>query len=893
MKKLLKVLGVILILIVGALVAIPIFFKDDIVKIVKKEANAAVNAEINFGDFDLSLIKSFPDFYLSVQDIDIIGVDQFDSLQLAGIKELDLVVDVMSVINGDAINVKEITLLEPTIYAKVLADGTANYMIAKVDSSVVVEVPDSSATGSFKMDLQKVEVINGKVIYEDGTLPMLMDIDNLNLNLNGDLTESTTNINADGNIETLNVTFDGVQYLADAKVFLDVIMEMDLEAMKFTFKENEIKINELPLAFNGWLAMPNEPIDMDLTFAVKESSLKSIISMIPAEFAKDLDGVETTGKLALDGFAKGTFINETYPSFGINLAVDNGTFNYPDLPKSVQDIQIKGSVINKDGDLNNTIVDVPKFHMNMAGNPFDANLYLATPISDPFVRAGVKGKLDLNAVKDIVPLEEGDDMAGIINADVTMEGNLSAIENERYEDFKAQGQMLAENIRYTSSTLDYPINVAKTELEFTPQYAALKNLNMQLGKSDIKANGRLENLIGYALKDNQTLKGNVNFSSSLLDINELAGIDPNAEPTTTENAETTETTEPMEAVILPKNVEFLMNATVGKLIFDNVEIENVNGQVNLANQKVALQNTSMQLLGGALNLTGFYETTDSLKPSYDFGMNIKDFNLSKTIETFTSIGELVPIAKYAKGNYSTDLSINGSLNQFMEPIFETLFGNGELITKDMVIQGYKPMEKLANLIKFDKINPLNINNQDIVFKLVEGRVFVEPFDLDIGSTKLTIAGSNGFDQTIDYVMSFAIPRKELGGTVNSMADGLLSQASAKGVDLNLAETINIDVNMEGLFTDPKITTDLKKTASNATNAIKDAAKEQFNQKKEELKNQAQEELDKKKQEAQAELERKKKEAEEKARQEAEKQKEEAKKKLNEEAKKKLKGLFDK
>ena len=73
-KKIFVGLLILVILIVGTLIAVPYIFKDDIVKLVKTEANKTVNAKIDFGHFDLSLIKSFPDFYFSIEGIKVDGI---------------------------------------------------------------------------------------------------------------------------------------------------------------------------------------------------------------------------------------------------------------------------------------------------------------------------------------------------------------------------------------------------------------------------------------------------------------------------------------------------------------------------------------------------------------------------------------------------------------------------------------------------------------------------------------------------------------------------------------------------------------------------------------------------------------------------------------------------
>ncbi len=421
MKTILKILAVLIVLIVAALFLVPIIFKDDLVKLVKKEANNAVNAEIEFGDFDLSLIRSFPDLYFSIEDVIVSGVEDFENIDMASIGELDLVVDLMSVINGESIQVKSIRIDRPLIHLKVLADGTPNWDIAKVDTSATVDT--ATAEGSFQMDLQEVKILNGQFVYEDASLPMTMKFAGLNLDLLGDLSASHTNLDAKGTVDSANVVFDGVRYVSDAKVVLDAIVEMDLDSFRYTFRENTMRINELPLAFNGWLAMPEEAIEMDISFAAQETDFKELLSMIPAEFSKDLEGVKTEGIFQMDGMVKGTYIDSTYPAFAFTIQVDDAMFQYPHLPKSVNDINILAKINNPDGDLDKTVIDVNTFHFNMAGNPFDLDFYLATPISDPFIKADAKGTIVLDNIKDVVPLSEGDELSGTIKSDLALEGN--------------------------------------------------------------------------------------------------------------------------------------------------------------------------------------------------------------------------------------------------------------------------------------------------------------------------------------------------------------------------------------------------------------------------------------------------------------------------------------
>lgn len=888
MKTFLRILGVIVVLIVAALFVLPIIFKDDIVKLAKEETNKAVKAEVDFGEFSLSLIKSFPDFYLSVEDIKVQGVDEFSEITMANIGELDLVIDVMSVIKGESIQLKRIALIEPNIHLKVLADGKANWDIAKSDTSAVEEELEEQAEEGpgFKMDLKEIRIEGGSFLYEDLSMPMAMSLADLELNLNGDMTASQTNLQANGKVAEANFSFDGTQYVRKAKVSLDAGLGMNIDSMKFTFLDNKFMINELPLAFEGWLAMPNDPIDMEINFAASETDFKEILSMIPAEFTKDLEGVKTAGTMALDGYVKGRYLDTIMPAFGVNLKVENAMFQYPDLPKSVNDINILASVESKDGVIDHTVVDVSKFNLIMAEAPFNFTLYLKDPISDPYIRSSLKGKVIIDNFKDVIPLPEGDELAGTIDASMSVEGRLSTLEKENYEEFNALGNLEVNKLHYASDSLDYPVDIEHAAMEFSPAYAQLSDLNMKLGRSDLQAKGRLENFIGYALSDKAVLHGTLDISSTMMDINELAGIDPEAEePAITEEDSEDESgsaEESMEVVLLPKNIDFTTKANIKELIFDDLNIKNINGGIVLKDEKMSLTNTSMDLLDGSMKMSGFYETTDSLKPSFDFNMDILGFDVQQTVKKFVSVQQLAPIAKSSDGKYSTKLQIRGDLDGGMNPIYDSFNGKGRLKTQNIRVEDFEPFKKVAKVTKYDKINPLELNDVNVNFTISGGKVFVEPFDIKIGNSKVTVSGYNSFDQSINYTLNFDIPRKEFGSAANSALDGLLSQASAKGIDVGVADNIKMAAKVEGTVTEPKVTADFSSMAGNAKKAIKDQAKEMLEEKKKELERQAREEAEKRK-----------KELEDKAKKEIEKKKDEAKKKLEDEAKKKLKGLFGK
>ena len=344
-KKILKVTGILFLILLIAIIVLPFIFKDKIVQKVKDEVNKQLNAKVDFKDYGLSLFRSFPDFSLELKELTVIGIDEFKKDTLANIPSFYASIDLMSVIKGDNYEIKKIKLDHPKLHLKVLKGGKANWDISKplADTTAAKKTEQPS---TFKMTLQKFQIVKGNIWYEDDDSKMVLKIKDLDHTLKGDFTADNTSISTETEMAEMNFTYDGVKYFNKAKLILKADLDADLKNSKYTFKENEIKLNDLTFGFDGWLAMPKEDIDMDLKFSAKKSEFKNFLSLIPGIYSKDFDKIETKGTLAFDGSAKGTYNDKTLPAFALNIQIQNAMFKYPDLPKAVTNIQVDAKISN-------------------------------------------------------------------------------------------------------------------------------------------------------------------------------------------------------------------------------------------------------------------------------------------------------------------------------------------------------------------------------------------------------------------------------------------------------------------------------------------------------------------------------------------------------------------
>lgn len=888
MKKILKIVAIVIGLLLLTAVALPFVFKSKIVGIVTEEVNKNINAKVKFSDdIGFSILKSFPDFTLTMKNIEVVGIEEFEFDTLFAVNKLEVSMDLMSVINGGQIKIRNVYLNQPRIHAIVLSNGKANWDIAK-PSADTTKTETTSEPAKFDVLLKKLEIENAYISYNDKVGNMRSEIDGMNYILKGDFNQDIFSMNHDLDIAKLTYAMANINYLSKVHTTFKAEIEANQKENKYTFKDNEFGLNELIFKMDGFVQMAGNDVNMDLKYAAKKNDFKDFLSLIPAIYSSSFKDIQSKGKLAFDGFAKGTFNDKQLPAFAFNLMVEQGWFKYPALPAPVENVGIDFHVTNTDGNLDHTIINLAKMHFELQGDPFDAKLLAENPMKDPFIDAHLKGKLNLDNVVKIVPMPAGTTLSGLLTSDFAAKGKISDIENKNYENFNASGTIAVNGVNYKSAELPQGMNLSTATLVFNPKTVTLTNFDAKIGNSDMQMNGDLSNFFPYFFGKG-TLVGNLNFKSNLMDANQFLS---NSTDTATASSSSGADTSGMAVVEIPGNIDFTLTSSIAKLLYTNYNITNFNGMVKVANQKLTFSKVALNMLGSSMTMDGYYETTNPKKPTVEMAFGIKNLDIPTAFKTFNTVQKIAPIAEKMTGIFNTSISkFTTELDSKMMPIYEKTYIAGDLQLNNASVTNIEAFNKVADVFKRDEWKKAEFKNVAIKYEVVGGRVNTKPFNVKLGGQTLNLSGSTGLDQTIAYLGTIAIPRKDLG-SANSALDGVLAQLNQKsGTNIKLNEMVNIGLKLGGTFTKPTVTTNLADIVKNEASSLKNQLSDELNKKKKELEEQAKAEIEKQKKEletkAKAEADRLKKEAEAKAKAEVDK----AKNKLEEEAKKKLKGLF--
>lgn len=863
MKKFLTILGIAFIILITAIIVLPIIFKDDIRKALDDTMAENLNANVYYDvdGFSISLIKNFPNLTVSMSDFGVVGIDVFKTDTLVSVDNFLVTVDLMSVINGDQIIVKEIALNQPKIKVLVLPDGKANYDIAKTareepEEQIAEEVNTSGGESSeMSIGIEKWIISGAKLIYEDRSMNFFTSLIGLNHEGSGDFTLDVFDMKTKTTVDEASLGYEGTEYVSNKRLDLDVTLNMNLSEMKFTFKENRIAVNNFAMKADGYVSMPGEDINMDISFGGKEISLKSILSLIPGVYQEYLNGVTASGSVNFDGYVRGTFNETSMPKVAANLGVDNGRIAYADFNIPIENINIKSNFNYPSADLKETSFNVDNFSMLVDGESVAAYLKFKN-LEDYQWDLGFEGNADLEKITKIIPLE-GLKLLGKINAQLRTAGRMSDVEAERYDKLPTSGSMTITNFLFESEEyLPQGFGISRANLTFNPSEITLSEFTATSGNSDFTLTGKVRNYLGFALSENEMLIGRLEFNSKLIDVNELMPEESMEEEVSTEEkSEESEPEEaPLEVVKIPENIDFTLASSIDKIAYSNMSITNFKGNVLIKDGAILLEKNSFNLLDGTFELTGSYVTKDLDKPKYDLAFKIKDLSIGNAFTSFETIQSYVPIAKQVTGKFSSDFKVNGLLGEDMMPIMDEINLSGLVNIAQAALEKGEFMQKLSAVAALktgantQSTQKISLKDVLVSTEIKNGRMFVEPFELEVGGQKAVVGGNNGLDGSLDYSMLLKdIPTGKIGNALNS---ALSSLTGGKNV---IADKINLNLGIGGTYDNPSVKLLGTSSSSDGGSATADFKKE-LTAKVDEQKEKAEAELAKAKAKAEEELE---------------------------------------
>lgn len=788
------------------LILLPLVFRGRIEEHVRATIMRRVDAEVAWQDASLSLLRGFPHATLRLERLEIVGHEPFVGDTLFAADALGVVLDLGSVLRmvrgSGPLEIRSISVDSPRARLVVLEDGTANWDIMRATE----EAPQTESR-PLALQLRSLALRDGRLSFDNRQSGLLARLTGIQHDLSGDFTSERFTIDARLHADSTSVEFAGMPYMSNVALELNTKLDADRAAQRVTLSDAGLRLNQLVLAFSGSVASQGEDVALDLSFQTPGTSFGDMLSLVPAVYANDFAALQASGRMRVEGFVRGTYGPGAFPAFTLNATVEGGRFRYPDLPLPAREIGAVLAITNPGGDADSTVVTLERFHMVIGSDPIDASFTLRTPVSDPLLDLRAHGTVRLADLARTVKMPDVQQLDGVLSADVTVRTRYSALDAGSYEQVAASGTVAASGIALRTASLAHPIEIEEARLQLSPQHAELTSFRGKLGSSPVQASGRLDNVLGFALRD-QELRGRASVRSPRFDLNEWRSE-----------------REDREVIPVPAGIDFTLDAAADELVFGPVAYTNARGTVHIRDQRLMLDDFRMNMLGGSAVATGWYETVQPDSPSFDIQLRVEEIDIPSAFESLNTVRMLAPVAEYAQGRVSADVRLNGAMGSDMMPVYEALTGLGRFETSQLVISGFPVFALLSEKLNVSALEQPALSAVTSSFEIRGGRLFVQPFDVSVAGAKLHVQGSNGIDRTLDYDLRLELPRNLLGSGAAPVLASLSADASRLGIDLTSVQNLALGIDLGGTITSPTINTRLEDVAESVTGGVQQALRD--------------------------------------------------------------------
>lgn len=816
-KKVLKITGITLLILLAISIAVPLFLQGKIEEIIKTKVNNSINATLDFEDADLSLLKNFPNAHVELTQLSLINKAPFEGDTLFATSKIALSMSIKELFKSadEPIVIKTLDVDEAKLHIKTDVEGNANYDIAK-ESNEPTSDPTGDPDSSFTLNMDSYAINNTEIVYEDMASGMLLTIIEMNHSGTGDLSLEKSELKT---LTDALVSFemDGTKYLNKNKINLDALIGIDLSENKYTFLENKALVNQLPLVFDGFVKVNEENQEVDIAFKTPSSDFKNFLAVIPEAYAGNIENVQTTGNFEVNGVFKGVVDEEHIPTFKIAINSDNASFKFPDLPKSVRNVHIDTEINNETGITEDTYVDINRLSFAIDEDKFNLKAKIRDVMGNTKVDADMDGRINLANISQAYPVPDDYNLKGILNADVSTSFDMASLEKKQYQNTKTSGKASLTGFEYASQELKNPVAINKAALTFNPNTVTLDSFEGKTGSTDFAAKGTLTNLLGFMF-NNENIEGRFSLNSNQFALNDFM-----VEETADENLSTTEETAIAgeERIKIPSFLDCTIDVTANTVIYDNLDLKNVKGTLVIKDETATVNNLTSDLFGGTMGLSGAVSTKQETS-TFDVSLGMNNFNIGESFAGLELFKVLTPLASALTGKLNSDIKISGNLKEDFTPNLATISGNllAELLSPKLDAQKAPLVSSLDNKLNFLDTKQINLDGLKTALSFENGAVKVKPFTLKYKDININVDGSHTFDRQMQYKATLDVPAKYLGAEVNK----LIAQMN----DQSLGEvTIPVTANIGGSFTNPSVNTDMTSSVKTLTGKLVEMQKQKL------------------------------------------------------------------
>lgn len=402
---------------------------------VEKTAAKFLNAEVHFGNIELTFFSTFPDFGLQLSDAVVISGVFRDSVRqlpplsrdsLMSIRSCLITVNPLAYFTKNRVIIKDFVLEQPEIYAYVDTSGVANWDVVDIPAdtaAVDTALADTAAFDSF-VRLKNVRIRDGRLVLDDRSTQTYARIAGLNLGMDGFLGKRHSRLKMGLLAERVLFWQEGQLLVNGLRFGVETGMKINRPALLYTLDKAVFDMNGVRFGAGGTLQgdSVNRTLAVNLKYGIHIPTLNTLLDLVPETILKKTEQAEVRGEVTCQGEIRGIYGKQKMPLITSEFAVRNGYIAYAGMPASIDTLDMDFSVSVDLQKEQESYADLRHFRMKGGGTDIRLSGHAGRLLTEPFVRAEMDAGIHFGDLTRIFPLADGITCRGELEA--ALRGNV-------------------------------------------------------------------------------------------------------------------------------------------------------------------------------------------------------------------------------------------------------------------------------------------------------------------------------------------------------------------------------------------------------------------------------------------------------------------------------------
>jgi len=792
-----------IVLLTGTGFVIGYFYQDEVKEYVIGELNKQLNTEIivDGKDIDFTVIKNFP--YASVDFKNVKALEAFDRKNQAPQKKdtlfsagtISLQFNILDIFKQNY-RIKKMELEDVDLKVRIDKFGNDNYHFWK-------ESTDTTNT-SFAFSLEEIILKKIQVSFKNFKAKQNIDFLIEKSKLSGNFSDEKYDLKTTSDLFVNVIKVDSTNFMRKKNVRLEIDLNVDNTLPSYKIKNGKIKIEELLFEVVGNVINSNKEPIVNLGIKGKDMNIKSVLSLIPAKYKGAINDYESDGEFYFDAIIQGVFSSKQVPQITADFGIKNADITQIKDNIKLHGVNLKGHYFNGNKNTNEpsllTLIPFSAFtnEGSLAGELTLKNL------ANPSFYGKLKADLNLENVQKFIKIDTVESLTGKITVDATFSGDKSGISSGKYENITTTGDLKITdmNLRIKNYSLDF-VGV-NGDFKFHNSDLVVNVLSGKASSSDFELKGFFRNIVGFAIKENQSIAIEASLKSDNINLNELLS-----------NKET----EGKGGKYKLKFSEFIdvnLNSEIQHLVFRKFDATNIHGVIKIKDKKMVVDPIVLSTMNGTISTSGLIDGTDSTKLLITCFSDVNKINITKMFESFENFGQTAVTDKNLKGIATAKIQFASILSPELKMDLDKLYVGVEMTIENGEMNNVEAMKSLSRFIELKDLENIKFSTLKNQIEIKNQVITIPKMEVKSNAINVTASGTHTFKNEINYRVKLS-----LNELLSKKAKQAKKQNDEFGevADDGLGRT-NIFLLMTGTIDHPIIKYDSKSAIKNVKNDLK-------------------------------------------------------------------------